>query len=314
MLPISPVATVCQVLQHLCTTAEINAAILRKSEAATRAALIDPLLRVLGWDTSNVQMLEPEKTLGSDLRVDYLLKDASQTPRIVVEAKCLGSVLDKYGYVGKILGYAMALDVQVVCITDGIDWFIHSNLHQGKSDPLHFSITKTSLLPAANILLRWLDAAQCGHSLPSASEPVKSESEVREETVSPSAKPAKKNIPKKAEYDAFVELQDVQSMSLMPGQKPKEIRLPDGTVKTIKTWKDILVETCLLVLKTNNNLSMPTPDKAGKKRHLFSKTKPLVGSSLSVPYKQINIFIYTHYSASDCISNAVRCGFNDSSK
>ncbi len=45
---------------------------LSKSEASTRVALIDPILKALGWDTSNPNMIEFEKTLPQS-RADYAL-------------------------------------------------------------------------------------------------------------------------------------------------------------------------------------------------------------------------------------------------
>jgi hypothetical protein len=57
MPTISPLASLYQVLQAVRASAQTHAELLRKSEAATRAALIDPVLRVLGWDTANVRMV-----------------------------------------------------------------------------------------------------------------------------------------------------------------------------------------------------------------------------------------------------------------
>ncbi|GAB3240775.1 hypothetical protein GCM10027346_35410 [Hymenobacter seoulensis] len=63
----SPLASLVTVLQTVLSSAKGNTDLLRKNEAATRAALIDPILRALGWDTANVQMVEPEKTIGGEL-------------------------------------------------------------------------------------------------------------------------------------------------------------------------------------------------------------------------------------------------------
>ncbi|GAA4361988.1 hypothetical protein GCM10023185_29440 [Hymenobacter saemangeumensis] len=307
----SPIALVYQALQEICNRAESHASIFHKNEAATRTALIEPLLRTLGWDTANVQMVEPEKTLGNDLRVDYLLRDALGRPCIVIEAKCLGSNLDKYSYVGKILGYAIALNVQTVCITDGISWHIHSNLHQGKSEPITFELTESELLASANHLIDWLDSAQSGHGIGSGlkasgvHEP--SDSSVTR-TKTNAQKPAAKTkaATKVATHQPdYIDLSQLHMHSLPPGQKPKMLRLPDGSIKPIKTWKDILLEVCRLALATNPAIQLPLPDKAGKKRFLLSKTKPLVGSSTATLYNTQQVFIYTHYSASDCITNAL---------
>lgn len=310
MSPSSPVAAIYHVLQQVQANAEANAAIFQKNEAATRAALIDPVLRALGWDTANVRMVEPEKSLGNELRVDYLLNDAGGRPYVVIEAKSLGSSLDKYGYVGKILGYALTLNVQTVCITDGIHWHIHSNLQSGKSEPLTFTLGENSFLLAANQLIQWLDAAQSGHGIQPL--PVVASNNVLQHDVSyqlfDSEDVIKQLVKRKTQPDAsadFVELTSVHLPSLPPGQKPKALRLPDGTVKQIQMWKDILLEICRFALATNPHISVPLPDKAGKKTLLLSESKPITGSSAEVSYKNKPVFIYTHYNAADCIANAI---------
>ena len=311
MLPSSPIAAIYQVLQHVQATAQANAGIFRKNEAATRAALIDPVLRALGWDTTNVQMVEPEKTLSNELRIDYLLNDPTGQPWVVVEAKCLDSSLDKYGYVGKILGYALTLNVHTVCITDGINWHLHTHLRHGKSEPVVFSLLENDLLPAANELIRWLDAAQSGHGI----QPPNARHATGLPLISPlpaTTKPAPSATkqlakPRKQLTDIpdFIEVAQLHLMDLQPGQKPKQLRLPNGTIMPIAIWKDILLEVCYLVLATNDNLSLPFSDKAGKKRFLFSTTKPEGSSSTRAIYKGNSVFILTHYSAADCIANAL---------
>ena len=310
MTPSSPIAAIYQVLQHVQAVAQADANIFRKNEAATRAALIDPVLRALGWDTANVQMVEPEKTLSNELRIDYLLNDPTGQPWVVIEAKCLGSSLDKYGYVGKILGYALTLNVHTVCITDGITWHLHTHLQHGKSEPVVFSLLETDLLPAANELIRWLDAAQAGHGIPPIGNLIESVTEVASSQLGKKAEVQRIRIKAlKEESDSvsahFTDLTQLNSTSIQPGQKPKQLRLPNGTIKPIAIWKDILLEVCYLVLSTNSNLVLPFPDKAGKKRFLFSFTKPEGGSSTLTSYQGRPAFILTHYSAADCIANAL---------
>ena len=310
MTPSSPIAAIYQVLQHVQAVAQADANIFRKNEAATRAALIDPVLRALGWDTANVQMVEPEKTLSNELRIDYLLNDPTGQPWVVIEAKCLGSSLDKYGYVGKILGYALTLNVHTVCITDGITWHLHTHLQHGKSEPVVFSLLETDLLPAANELIRWLDAAQAGHGIPPIGNLIESVTEVASSQLGKKAEVQRiriKALKEKSDSVSayFTDLTQLNSTSIQPGQKPKQLRLPNGTIRPIAIWKDILLEVCYLVLSTNSNLVLPFPDKAGKKRFLFSFTKPEGGSSTLTSYQGRPAFILTHYSAADCIANAL---------
>jgi len=301
----SPLAALYTVLQNVCANAAANAELLRKNEAATRAALIDPVLRALGWDTANVRMVEPEKTIGGDLRVDYLLYDAAGKANLVVEAKCLDASLDKHGYVSKVLGYALGFKVQTVFITDGLTWHCYSNLHRGNTEATTFTLAEQDLLSASLQLVQWLDAAHSGHRTESFAfekiPEVKSASTPRQKKkVVDVAEPA---IP---EAKGFVELANLDRLQLQPDQKPTQLRLPDGTIKSIKTWKDILLESCRFVLKNNSDIRLPYPDKAGKKTALFSTVRPPKGiSSTEVEYQGKQVFIHTNYSASSCLANAL---------
>ena len=72
-------------------------------EAQTRYAIIDPILRALGWDTSDPKVCRPEwQYKGSRRRVDYALfsdttpRDFSRgdaVPVIIIECKLLWSCL-----------------------------------------------------------------------------------------------------------------------------------------------------------------------------------------------------------------------------
>ena len=57
----SPLSSLSDILDQVKDSAALYGDTLRGSEAATRAALIDPILRSLGWDTANADMVEVEK-------------------------------------------------------------------------------------------------------------------------------------------------------------------------------------------------------------------------------------------------------------
>ncbi len=65
---------------------------LRQSEALTRYALIDPLLRELGWDTDDPAQVVPEYRVPNNQMADYVLL-ANGAPMIVVESKKLDESL-----------------------------------------------------------------------------------------------------------------------------------------------------------------------------------------------------------------------------
>lgn len=89
----SPLKDFCIVVQQVVDTAITDGAmkIISNNESATRTALIDPILRKLGWDVSEPVMVEVEKRVKKDnknvLIADYILKNQNNLPMICVEAK-----------------------------------------------------------------------------------------------------------------------------------------------------------------------------------------------------------------------------------
>ena len=100
---------------------------LRKNEALTRYALIDPLLRELGWDTEDPGSVIPEYPVGAD-KADYaLLSDGKAV--MIVEAKSLdtslqGEVLDQG------LRYSLIEKTRYCSVTDGQRWEIYYDTHK----------------------------------------------------------------------------------------------------------------------------------------------------------------------------------------
>ena len=101
-----------------------HGAALKGSEALTRYALIDPLLRELGWDTSDPEMVIPEYSAGGG-RADYaLLSDGK--PVMMVEAKSLGSSLQ--GALNQAINYSISgtgNKARYFSVTDGANWVIY---------------------------------------------------------------------------------------------------------------------------------------------------------------------------------------------
>ena len=93
----------------------------RGSEALTRYALIDPILRELGWDTSDPDMVIPEYSSGGG-RADYALLSNAK-PVMMVEAKSLDSSLQ--GAVGQGIQYCLVQGTGYFLATDGRRWEIY---------------------------------------------------------------------------------------------------------------------------------------------------------------------------------------------
>lgn len=105
-----------QLLETLSQRIDEHGAALKRSETLTRYALIDPLLRELGWDTADPAMVTPEYVSPSG-SADYALFDTGvATPLMVVAAKPLGESLQDATMPGVLH-----------CITDGIRYFAVTN-------------------------------------------------------------------------------------------------------------------------------------------------------------------------------------------
>ena len=91
---------------------------LRKSETQTRYALIDPLLRELGWDTQDPALVVPEYNSGNG-RADYALLNGGR-PAMMVEAKSLDTPLQ--GVVAQGVQYCVMEGTGHFSVTDGRRW------------------------------------------------------------------------------------------------------------------------------------------------------------------------------------------------
>lgn len=96
-------------------------------EQDTKAALIGPVLRALGWDTEDLEDVKLEHRLKSNHNpVDYALF-LRREARLFIEAKPLGARLDDVRWAGQMLGYAAMAGVEWVALTDGDEWRIYNS-------------------------------------------------------------------------------------------------------------------------------------------------------------------------------------------
>jgi len=97
------------------------------NEQNTKATLIEPVLRSLGWDTESVDEVAREYRLKSQHKpVDYGLL-ALRTPRLFVEAKALGENLEDHRWTNQIMGYAGVAGVEWIVLTDGNEYRIYNS-------------------------------------------------------------------------------------------------------------------------------------------------------------------------------------------
>ena len=97
--------------------------LLRNNEAMTRYALIDPLLRALGWDTENPDIVRPEERQEGG-RPDYILY-YNDEKLIALEAKSLGTRLDEKKVLDLGFSYSWKNKIPYFIITDGSTWKVY---------------------------------------------------------------------------------------------------------------------------------------------------------------------------------------------
>lgn len=96
------------------------------NEQNTKTALIDPVLRALGWCVGDLEEVSQEyKRKPQDKPVDYALF-LLRTPKLFLEAKALGQNLDDRKWAGQIMGYAAVAGVKWTVITNGDEYRIYN--------------------------------------------------------------------------------------------------------------------------------------------------------------------------------------------
>ena len=111
------------VIEKLRKTIEAHRGYLAENETRTRQVLIDPLLRKLGWDVSNPNIVQLEYRVEQG-RPDYALMSKGK-PLAVVEAKRLGSDLGDDQII-QALTYAVAAAISYMIVTDGDKWEMYN--------------------------------------------------------------------------------------------------------------------------------------------------------------------------------------------
>jgi hypothetical protein len=97
------------------------------NEQDTKATLLQPVLRSLGWDVEDLEDVQREyKIRKQDKPVDFALF-LLRSPCLFVEAKGLGQNLDDRKWANQIMGYAGVAGVGWVVLTDGNEYRLYNS-------------------------------------------------------------------------------------------------------------------------------------------------------------------------------------------
>ena len=260
----SPLKDFCVVVQQVvdtATTVDVKK-ILENNESATRAALIDPILRKLGWDISDPIMVEVEKRKKNnqnEMVADYILKAQFDQSVICVEAKSLGGNLNAYAL--KLVHYVHTFkdSIKYAILTDGLVWQFYDcdqidikNLVPDKEFDLSTNNSE-SILAFSLFLLSKIDAAHYWipeiqedplkkiEQLVSDLDSLKKDLHLLSKGFGKVDLAISESAPGMQNALNFIDLSVIQKKFPESG-KPSHFRLPSGEVVDIKTWKAILLE------------------------------------------------------------------------
>jgi hypothetical protein len=123
-------------------------------ETAAKSGIIEPILRMLGWDTSIVSdevLLEYSVEGG---RVDYCLK-ASKSTEVFLEAKKPAEDLDNHQ--DQLLQYSFRQGVNLAVLSNGITWSFYLPLNQGNWASRRFYTIDILEQESSEVALRFID-------------------------------------------------------------------------------------------------------------------------------------------------------------
>ena len=239
-----PLESLLELVQTLSDRIDQHGSALRQSEALTRYALIDPLLRELGWDTSNPDMVIPEYKSGNG-RADYALMNDS-SPAMMVEAKSLDTNLGG-AVLSQGIQYCLEQGTRFFCVTDGSQWEIYETHRPVPIDDkriVHFDLKDDPSQVCLKILALWQPSVLSGHVSVGQTSVLGPAEELQIQQT-----PAKYNAEPVASVASTVPVLDVgnwQSLSVFNVVKgssaPIEIGFPDNSTTAIKNWKSIIIE------------------------------------------------------------------------
>ena len=293
---------------------------LRQNEIRTRLALIDPLLRALGWDVADPGLVTAEYDV-SGQRADYALLKNEGGPAAFVEAKKLGESLISHRM--QMVNYANMSGVPYAGLTDGNNWELYVVFDQKPLPERLVLDVSVANLPAyqcaLKFLLLWRPNLASGQPV-AAIEPILSGAMAIPTTVEPAIniETTEANPPEPASGERWL------SISLFVAKTgsnpPTGIRFSDGCQMNITRWRDIEEYTAEWLWKRGLLTASNVPVSSSKQRYIVSKTPQHPSGNdfkYSISVTETPLFLEGNVSATSATANAKtllsHCGQNAAS-
>ena len=248
----------------------------RNSEAALRYGVIDPLLRELGWDTEDMDVVRPEFHVGRNLRADYVLI-INRLPAIVVESKKLDELLPNRnsGILKKGFQYCEEAGAKYLLLTDGRRWELYE-----------------SGIPTSVIDFDLKDktpAVVCRKAM-SLRKHVASNSDIQP--------------PRKGWLPLTIDI-------INRGIKPDKLMFPEGEPVTLNTWNDLTIESTRWLFNNRDlsrrPLTIRRKGRKGKQGDVVLSTTRPTRAGKPVPYRKVSdLYVVKDFNPDNCVRNAIR--------
>ena len=283
--------------------------LLAGSEALTRYALVDPLLRALEWDTANPALVRPEYRDVSGF-ADYVLM-AGEKPAAVLEAKKLGVALDpKVIHQG--LSYCIGKGIKRLALTNGSEWQLYDVFKPVELAEKVTTMFNVERHDAHVVALKALHLWQPNLSAEEVTAPPEwgkgqpgDEGNGKAPTQAPTPQPPP---PIPAPSEGWRPLSEVAASIGEISGRPIGLRLPNGVEPSIRAWRGVFTGVGSW-LDGQGLLAGKTPLHTGGRgpRYLLNtELRHRDGKGFTDPFKTAGgFYLETNYNASNTVKNTV---------
>ena len=256
---------------------------LSKNESATRYTLVDPVLRALGWDLEDPSDVVPEYTAGRG-RADYGMMVGRAKPRLIVEAKSLGTPT-RHGIDQSIM-YCIAQGIQYFAVTDGQVWEVyepHRAVPIGEKLVTSFDLRGPEHETVLKLLWLWRGNFVVGEPVLPSEGPA---------PLPPPEKPERENGPPPPPDDKWIPLADLHPQPKQRPRPPQAIRFGGLPSRPITYWYQMQVRVVEWLVETQRLSAVDCPVFSSKGAHLVH-TEPVrqSGSKFENPEKAAGLWI-----------------------
>lgn len=286
---------------------QAHRAYLEGYETRTRQALIDPMLRALGWDVENPDSVQVEYKVGKD-RVDYALM-RNKKPAAVIEAKVLGTPLDEKETM-QVLNYANSAGIPYMALTNGDHWRMLEVFKQAPIEDrvlLEFQLTQDEPYACAlQALGLW--RSNLTSSKPQEATPPVMIKPSHDDSAPPTPKPSSgKEVVEPSKNSDWV---PIKSLKVKKGKRrlppPNAIKFPDSSTKPIRYWVDLLKSVAQYLIEEGKISAQNCPvHQKGSKRYLVH-TEPIhaTGTEFNNKKKIGKLWLNTDHNAIKILEHA----------